>query len=93
MHNKLALKTALSVKQAGGKLVILDDATSKTGKTADLVKKLENMVKRAVKFLQDCGVRFNELLRQYCFCKKMVLIQVRSVLTLMLTLKKNLHQT
>ena len=40
---RLALKTALSVKQAGGKLIILDDAVSKTGKTADLVKKLENM--------------------------------------------------
>jgi len=37
---KLALKTALSAKQAEGKLVILDEATMKAPKTADLVKKL-----------------------------------------------------
>lgn len=37
---KLALKTALSAKQAEGKLVILDEATLKAPKTADLVKKL-----------------------------------------------------
>jgi len=37
---KLALKTALSAKQAEGKLVILDEATLKAPKTADLAKKL-----------------------------------------------------
>ncbi len=37
---KLALKTALSAKQAEGKLVILDEAKLKAPKTADLVKKL-----------------------------------------------------
>ena len=37
---KLALKTALSAKQAEGKLVILDEAKMDAPKTADLVKKL-----------------------------------------------------
>lgn len=37
---KLALKSALSCKQAEGKLVILDDAKVKTSKTADLLKSL-----------------------------------------------------
>ncbi|MGJ3259274.1 MAG: 50S ribosomal protein L4 [Rhodospirillales bacterium] len=37
---KLALKTALSAKQAEGKLVILDEAKLKAPKTADLAKKL-----------------------------------------------------
>ncbi len=37
---KLALKTALSTKQAEGKLVILDEAKMKAPKTADLAKKL-----------------------------------------------------
>ena len=40
---RLALKTALSIKQADGKLIIIDDAVAETGKTADLAKKLENI--------------------------------------------------
>jgi len=36
---RLALKTALSAKQADGNLVILDNADLKSGKTADLIKK------------------------------------------------------
>jgi large subunit ribosomal protein L4 len=37
---KLGLKTALSAKQAEGKLVVLKDVTLKSPKTADLVKSL-----------------------------------------------------
>ncbi len=37
---KLALKTALSAKQADGKLVILDEAALKDGKTKGLIEKL-----------------------------------------------------
>ncbi len=37
---RMALKSALSSKQAEGKLVILDNAKSKTPKTADLIKSL-----------------------------------------------------
>jgi len=37
---RLALKSALSSKQAEGKLVVLDNAKSKTPKTADLIKSL-----------------------------------------------------
>ena len=37
---KLALKTALSAKQADGKLVVLDEAKLKNGKTAELAKRL-----------------------------------------------------
>jgi large subunit ribosomal protein L4 len=37
---KLALKTALSAKQAEGKLVVLENTESKTPKTKDLVKTL-----------------------------------------------------
>jgi len=40
---KLALKTALSSKQAEGKLIILDKASAKTHKTKDLHKSLEKM--------------------------------------------------
>lgn len=40
---KLALKTALSSKQAEGKLVVLDKAELKAAKTADLVKKLDKL--------------------------------------------------
>jgi len=40
---QLALKTALSVKQAAGKLVILDEAKVKTAKTKDMAKTLETM--------------------------------------------------
>ncbi len=38
---KLALKTALSSKQADGKLVVLDDAKLKKAKTKDLAKRVE----------------------------------------------------
>jgi large subunit ribosomal protein L4 len=38
---KLALKTALSAKQAEGKIVILDAAKAKTHKTKEMVKALE----------------------------------------------------
>jgi large subunit ribosomal protein L4 len=37
---KLALKTALSSKQADGRLIVIDEASAGKAKTADLVKKL-----------------------------------------------------
>jgi large subunit ribosomal protein L4 len=40
---KLALKTALSAKQADGKLVILDAAALKKAKTAELAKKIAKL--------------------------------------------------
>lgn len=40
---KLALKSALSSKQAEGKLVVLDEAKMKKAKTADLVKTLAKL--------------------------------------------------
>ena len=40
---KLALKTALSSKQAEGKLIILDATKAKTHKTKDMVKALEGL--------------------------------------------------
>jgi len=40
---KLGLKTALSAKAADNKLVVLDAATSETGKTKDLVAKLKTL--------------------------------------------------
>ncbi|MDA0239228.1 MAG: 50S ribosomal protein L4 [Proteobacteria bacterium] len=40
---RLAMCSALSVKQADGKLIILDDATAKTPKTGDLIKHVKNM--------------------------------------------------
>ncbi|MBI1215191.1 MAG: 50S ribosomal protein L4 [Alphaproteobacteria bacterium] len=40
---KLALKTALSAKQAEGKLVVLDAAASKSPKTKDMVKALKDL--------------------------------------------------
>lgn len=40
---KLALKTALSVKQAEGKLIVLDAASAKSHKTKDMAKALEAM--------------------------------------------------
>ena len=40
---KLALKTALSAKQADGKLVVLENAQMKEPKTRDLVKTLEKL--------------------------------------------------
>lgn len=40
---KLALKTALSAKQAEGKLVVVDEAKIKDGKTRALVKQLDKL--------------------------------------------------
>jgi len=40
---RLALKTALSSKQAEGRLIVLDEATAKTPKTGDLSKQLEKL--------------------------------------------------
>lgn len=40
---KLALKTALSAKQASGDLIILSDLVHESGKTKDLKSQLENM--------------------------------------------------
>jgi len=40
---KLALKSALSSKQAEGKLIVLDEAKLKVAKTADLVKSLAKL--------------------------------------------------
>lgn len=45
---KLALKVALSAKQAEGKLVILDAATAKSHKTKDMAKALETMGLKSV---------------------------------------------
>ncbi len=38
---RLALKTALSAKRASGKLVLIEEASAKTPKTADLIKLLK----------------------------------------------------
>ncbi|MEE2761226.1 MAG: 50S ribosomal protein L4 [Pseudomonadota bacterium] len=40
---RLALRTALSVKQADGKLVVLDNAKTKSAKTADLAKQVREL--------------------------------------------------
>ena len=40
---RLALKTALSAKQAEGKLIILDEAKAKSHKTKEMVKALETL--------------------------------------------------
>jgi large subunit ribosomal protein L4 len=40
---KLALKTALSSKQADGRLIVIDEAKIKTVKTKDLAKKLSKL--------------------------------------------------
>lgn len=40
---KLALKTALSSKQADGRLIVIDEAKIKTAKTKDLAKKLSKL--------------------------------------------------
>ncbi len=40
---RLALKCALSAKLGEGRLVVLDEATAKTSKTKDLVKRLEKL--------------------------------------------------
>lgn len=40
---QLALRTALSAKQADGKLVVLSEAKSKSPKTADLVKQVQGL--------------------------------------------------
>ena len=40
---KLALKTALSSKQADGRLIVLDEAKVKAAKTKDLVKRLDKL--------------------------------------------------
>ena len=40
---QLALKVALSAKQADGKLIIIDDATAKTPKTSDMAEKLSKL--------------------------------------------------
>jgi large subunit ribosomal protein L4 len=40
---KLALKTALSAKQAEGKIVVLDAATAKSHKTKDMAKALKDL--------------------------------------------------
>jgi len=40
---RLALKTALSSKQAEGRLIVIDDAKAKTPKTADLSKQLSKL--------------------------------------------------
>lgn len=42
-YRLLALKTALSAKQAEGKLVILDEAKTKSPKTKDMAKSLETL--------------------------------------------------
>jgi len=50
-YRKLALKTALSAKQAEGKLIILDEATSKTVKTKEMAKSLEKFGFKSVLFV------------------------------------------
>lgn len=56
---RLALKTALSVKQADGKLVILEEATSKTGKTADLAKQLKGLGWRSALVIDGAKIDAN----------------------------------
>lgn len=50
---KLALKVALSSKQAEGKLIILDAAKAKTHKTKDMAKALEKMGMKSVLFVDE----------------------------------------
>ena len=50
---KLALKTALSAKQAEGKLIILDVAKAKSHKTKDMAKALEAMGLKSALFIDE----------------------------------------
>ena len=56
---KLALKTALSAKQAEGKLVILDDAKMKAPKTADLIKNVKALGWTKALVIDGSDVDFN----------------------------------
>jgi len=49
----LALKVALSSKQAEGNLVILDEAKAKSNKTKDMVKVLENLGVKSALFVDE----------------------------------------
>lgn len=48
---RLALRTALSAKQAEGKLIILDEAKAKTPKTKDMAKALEKFGFKSALFI------------------------------------------
>jgi len=52
-YRKFALKIALSSKLADGKLVILDEAKSKTGKTKDMVKILSGLGFKSAIFVDE----------------------------------------
>jgi len=56
---KLGLKTALSTKQADGKLVVVDTAELKEGKTKDLVAKLEKLGLANALFVDGAEVNAN----------------------------------
>jgi large subunit ribosomal protein L4 len=52
-YRKLALKTALSAKQAEGKLVVLDAAKAKSHKTKDMAKALKTLGLTSVLFIDE----------------------------------------
>jgi len=56
---KLGLKTALSSKQADGKLIVVDNADLKAGKTKDLVAKLEKLGLANALFVDGSEVNAN----------------------------------
>jgi len=56
---KLGLKTALSSKQADGKLIVVDTAELKEGKTKDLVAKLEKLGLANALFVDGAEVNAN----------------------------------
>jgi len=55
----LALKTALSAKQADGKLIVLDEAKSKTSKTTDLAKQVKKLGWESVLVIDGAEVDAN----------------------------------
>ncbi|MBT3991748.1 MAG: 50S ribosomal protein L4 [Rhodospirillaceae bacterium] len=56
---RLALKTALSAKQADGKLIVLDEAKSKTSKTTDLAKQVKKLGWESVLVIDGAEVDAN----------------------------------
>jgi large subunit ribosomal protein L4 len=59
---KLGLKHALSAKATAGELVIVDDATAKTAKTADLAKVMNNLGWKKALIIDGAEVNENFLL-------------------------------
>ena len=56
---KLALKTALSAKQADGKLVVLDSAKLTDGKTGELAKNLRTLGWKSALIIDGAAVDAN----------------------------------